>query len=125
MSDPHRPLSSVPELKDRSRAENAGSDWLGATEGGEMGQRIREFDWGQTSLGPLAGWTEILQSSVRLILSNRFPMHVWWGPDLINLYNDAHIPLLGRRHPEALGRPAASVWPDGWPVIGPQAEAVM
>jgi len=90
-----------------------------------MGRRIRAHDWSQTKLGPLAGWPETLRSSLRLILSSRFPMHLWWGEGLVYLYNDAHIPVLGRRHPEALGRPAASVWPDAWPIIGPQTEAVM
>jgi PAS domain S-box-containing protein len=52
-------------------------------------------------------------------------MHVWWGPELINIYNDAHIPVLGKRHPDALGQPAAKVWVEVWPVLAPQVEAVM
>jgi signal transduction histidine kinase/PAS domain-containing protein len=52
-------------------------------------------------------------------------MFVWWGPQLINLYNDAYIPILGQRHPRAFGRPARETWEDIWRVVGPQAEAVM
>ena len=51
-------------------------------------------------------------------------MFVWWGPHLINLYNDAYGPILGRRHPDALGRPAREIWSEIWPVVGPQAEAL-
>jgi hypothetical protein len=93
--------------------------------GGEMGHRMREFDWSATALGPVAGWPRSLKDAVRLILNNRFPMFVWWGPGLINLYNDAYSVVLGRRHPGALGRPAAEVWHEIWDVVGPQAEAVI
>ncbi len=52
-------------------------------------------------------------------------MFVWWGPRLINIYNDAYAPMLGKRHPDALGRSAPEIWADVWPVVGPQTEAVM
>jgi signal transduction histidine kinase/CheY-like chemotaxis protein len=99
--------------------------WLEPTEGGEMGERIRAFDWSKTSIGPLDGWPEILRTSLRLCLGNRFPMNVWWGPDLINFYNDAFIPILGRRHPDSLGQPARSIWPDAWPTISAQTADVI
>jgi signal transduction histidine kinase/CheY-like chemotaxis protein len=92
---------------------------------GEMGERIRAFDWSATELGPLADWPESLRASVCLCLGSRFPMHIWWGEELINFYNDAFIPVLGRRHPEALGRPAISVWPEAWSTVAPQIEVVM
>ncbi len=98
-------------------------DFLAA--GGEMGRRIRAFDWSTTPLGPVEGWPRTLRDAVRLLLNNRFPMFVWWGPALINLYNDAYIPVLGARHPGSLGRPASEVWGEIWDVIGPQTDAVM
>jgi K+-sensing histidine kinase KdpD len=52
-------------------------------------------------------------------------MFVWWGPELINFYNDAYIPVLGARHPEALGQSAPKIWSEIWNVIGPQAEVVL
>lgn len=52
-------------------------------------------------------------------------MFVWWGPQLINFYNDAYIPVLGQRHPQALGQPAAKIWSEVWSTVGQQAEAVM
>ncbi len=60
-----------------------------------------------------------------LSLSSRFPMHIWWGPDLINIYNDAFATVLGNRHPDALGRPAATIWPEAWSLLQPQVDAVM
>jgi PAS domain-containing protein len=52
-------------------------------------------------------------------------MFVWWGPQLVNIYNDAYVPILGKRHPAAFGRPARESWDEIWPVVGPQAQAVM
>ena len=52
-------------------------------------------------------------------------MFVWWGPELINIYNDSYIPMLGNRHPSALGRPAQDSWNDIWDVVGAQAHLVM
>jgi signal transduction histidine kinase/CheY-like chemotaxis protein len=90
-----------------------------------MGARVRAFDWTSKSLGPLEHWPEKLQVSVRLCLNSRFPMNVWWGPELLNIYNDAFIPILGRRHPDGLGLAASSVWPDAWPIISEQIEGVI
>jgi len=91
----------------------------------EMARRMREFDWSATPLGPAESWPRSLQTVIFLMLNSRYPMFVWWGSKLINLYNDAYIPVLGARHPEALGRSAPRIWNEIWDVLGPQAEAVM
>ncbi|HEX8913719.1 MAG TPA: PAS domain S-box protein, partial [Humisphaera sp.] len=90
-----------------------------------MAARTREHDWSRTPLGPMDGWPAALRVAVDICLGSRFPMFLWWGPELVNLYNDAYVPILGKRHPAALGRPAAELWAEVWPVIGPQVEAVM
>jgi PAS domain S-box-containing protein len=59
------------------------------------------------------------------MLNSRYPMFIWWGPELTNLYNDAYIPVLGARHPVGLGRSAPALWSDIWSVVGPQADAVL
>jgi PAS domain S-box-containing protein len=87
--------------------------------------RVRVFDWSRTSLGPIENWPQSLRVAVDICLNNRFPMHVWWGPELIYIYNDAHVPVLGKRHPAALGQSAQTVWSDIWSVLLPQVEAVM
>src|SRR5262245_52445049 len=99
------------------------SRWL--TGGGEMGKLIREMDWSKTPLGPIESWPQSLKTSILLTLNSRYPMFVWWGRELTNLYNDAYIPILGARHPGAIGQPAARVWAEIWDVIGPQTEIVM
>ena len=91
----------------------------------EMSKRIRGFDWASTAVGDFTEWPQVLKTAVQIILESRYPMFVWWGPNLINFYNDAYISMLGKRHPQALGQPAAKVWEDIWPTVGEQARTVM
>jgi signal transduction histidine kinase/ActR/RegA family two-component response regulator len=91
----------------------------------EMATRVRDFDWASTPLGPISEWPNALRIAVGICLNSRFPMFVWWGPQLINVYNDGYIPMLGARHPHALGRPAQHIWHEIWDVVGAQARIVM
>src|SRR4028119_1732182 len=93
--------------------------------GGEMGALIRSRDWSLSALGGVEKWSQSLKTAIGLVLGSPYPMFIWWGDQMINLYNDAYIPILGQRHPEALGESAFNVWPDVWEVVGPQAEAVL
>src|SRR5262245_11631991 len=93
--------------------------------GGEMGSRMRAFDWGSTALGPVERWPQSLKTCVRIILTSRQPMFVWWGDALINLYNDAYRAILGGKHPEVLGQPAAVVWREIWDQVWPRAQSAM
>jgi len=87
--------------------------------GGELGSRIRELDWSLTALGPVEAWPQSLRTSVSIVLASRFPLSIWWGPEYVLLYNDAYAPLLGAKHPAALGRPAPEVWAEIMNIIGP------
>jgi PAS domain S-box-containing protein len=90
--------------------------WLSG--GGEMGQLIRSMDWSATPLGPLSGWPQSLRTSVSLCLSSTFPILVAWGPDDIQIYNDAYRPICGAKHPEAMGAPFKLCWATALPVVG-------
>src|SRR5204862_853784 len=79
--------------------------------GGEMGERIRAFDWSKTPLGLPARWPQSLKTSVRIMLASRQPIWIGWGPELIYLYNDPYKAIIGGRHPRALGKPTTQVWP--------------
>ena len=92
---------------------------------GEMGQRIREFDWSATPLGPMKQWPQSLRTVVDILLSSRYAMWMAWGPELTMLYNDAYQPTLGIKHPRALGTRASEVWAEIWPDIGPRIETVL
>ena len=89
-----------------------------------MKRQVESFDWASTPLGPREGWPQSLRIAVGICLSSRFPMFVWWGPQRINIYNDAYVPMLGDKHPRALGRPAEESWAEIWDVVGAQARLV-
>jgi len=93
--------------------------------GSEMGERIREFDWSQTALGPLEQWPTTLLSTLGICLTARFPLATYWGPQGRLLYNDAWRPILGDKHPWALGRPAEEVWPEIWDRLQPLFHTVL
>ena len=93
--------------------------------GGALGALMRAQDWSTTPLGPPAGWPAHLQSTLGLCLDAAFPIAIYWGPQRLLLYNDAWRPILGEKHPWALGRPAAEVWPEIWDAIDPVFAKVM
>jgi PAS domain S-box-containing protein len=86
--------------------------------GGEMGERTCRFDWSRTPLGPLEKWPQGLKVALSILLRSRQPMLLWWGDEWTHFYNDAAIPLLGKRHPNALSQPARDVWSALWPSLG-------
>ncbi|WP_051710726.1 ATP-binding protein [Andreprevotia chitinilytica] len=92
--------------------------------GGEMGAIMREMDWAQTKLGPVESWPRSLKTMLGVVLGSRFPMLLWWGPDLLHLYNDAYRPILRDKHPASLAAPAAQIWAEVWDVAGPMARSV-
>jgi PAS fold len=93
--------------------------------GGEMGGRIRSFDWSRTPLGPIEGWPQSLRSALGIGLNSGFPIAIYWGSDLILLYNDDWSPIPGEKHPWSLGRPAREAWSEIWGIIGPLFDQVM
>ena len=93
--------------------------------GGEMGRRIREYDWATTPLGPVESWPQSLRTCVRIMLDSRQPIWIGWGKELIKFYNDPYIAIVGGNHPSALGMPASVVWKAIWREIGPMLHTVM
>jgi signal transduction histidine kinase len=74
----------------------------------------------------MSTWPASLRAMVANIIHSRQPMLLFWGPELIQFYNDAFVPSFGQgKHPAALGQPARECWADAWPVIGAQIDAVM
>jgi PAS domain S-box-containing protein len=91
----------------------------------EMAALMESRDWSEGSLGPPAGWPQSLRAAMSICLGSAFPIAIYWGPDLALLYNDAWSPILGQKHPWALGRSAHEVWPEIWETIGPMFERVI
>ncbi len=102
-----------------STTENA---WPGGAS--QMAQRVRAYDWASTPLGAIGGWPQSLKTAVDLMLACGHAMQLAWGPQRTILYNDAYAPMLGERHPRALGLPFSAAWPDIWAEIEPLVDRV-
>ena len=63
---------------------------------------------------------------MRLLLNTNHPMLLWWGPQLIQFYNDAYRQTTGPEfHPAALGQRCRECWDEIWNILGPQIQQVM
>ncbi|MCW2743150.1 MAG: Serine phosphatase RsbU, regulator of sigma subunit [Blastococcus sp.] len=91
----------------------------------ELQRMVLEHDWADTPLGAQADWSSTLRTAVSTALNSRFPTLLMWGPELVMIYNDGYAPMLGARHPFALGRPATAVWADIWADLAPMVDEVM
>ncbi len=76
--------------------------------GGVAGALVRAHDWTKTSIGSPGDWPIALLSQVRTMLATQQPMSILWGPELVSLYNDGFLPLLGEKHPAAMANPPRS-----------------
>ena len=85
---------------------------------------VEETDFSKTPLGSRETWPQSLRTALSICIQSRFPMVIWWGPELRMLYNDAYVPLLGNKHP-ALGKPASEVWSEVWDVLEPMLRGAL
>ncbi|MEJ8757244.1 ATP-binding protein [Pontibacter sp. H259] len=93
--------------------------------GGEMGSLMRSYDWEQHPLGNPENWPISLQLAIRTLLNSAFPMFLWWSKDLYMFHNDAYLPALGNKHPEALGATAHTMWSEIWDTLNPIVEDIL
>lgn len=83
-----------------------------------MAALIATIDWSRTPLGPIDAWPQSLRTTVSLCLSSTFPILVAWGPEYIQIYNDAYRPICGGKHPQSMGEPFKLCWATALPVVG-------
>ena len=92
---------------------------------GEMAGLVGEMDWAGTALGARDAWSPSLKLAVDIVLASPFPMALRWGGEFTLIYNDGYKPILGGKHPWALGRPAREAWSEVWSEIEPAHLAIM
>lgn len=76
-------------------------------------------EWSDTALGPRELWAPSLEVSVSMMLDSLLPMWICWGPEMLLIYNDSYIDILGNKHPESMLKPYAEVWPEVWEYLAP------
>lgn len=94
---------------------------------GEMAKLIREKNWEKTDLGNPGNWPQHLRVTLSIMLNSKFPMFLFWGPELTCFYNDAYRPSLGQqgKHPAILGSRGADSWKEIWHIIKPLIDQVL
>jgi PAS domain S-box-containing protein len=80
---------------------------------------LREIDWPRSPLGDPSGWPGPLRTVLGLMLNSNAAMFLVWGAERTFLYNDAYLPVLGAKHPQALVRPMEESWGEVWNEVGP------
>jgi hypothetical protein len=80
--------------------------------GGYRGTLLGAHDWFASPLGPPDQWPDRLIFLVDIIHASKAPMFLLWGPERTLIYNDAYIPVLGHKHPSAVGKGIFEVWPE-------------
>lgn len=91
-----------------------------------MGRLIRAFDWASGPLGSVERWPQSLRTAVSIMLGSHNPIYLAWGPQFVQLYNDAYRPILGgTKHPAALGQPAEICFAEIWDFIGPIFQRIL
>ena len=93
----------------------------------EMGELIQKKDWSKTSLGSPETWSQSFRTTLSIMLNSKFPMFLFWGPELICFYNDAYRPSLGNngKHPAILGSRGEDFWQEIWNDIKPIIDNVL
>jgi hypothetical protein len=91
----------------------------------DMGRLCRAHDWAATPLGPVDEWPQSLKTVAGLVVRQGIAQAICWGPELLQIYNDAYRVILGDKHPAALGRPVLWTWTEIERDIRPLFERVM
>jgi two-component system CheB/CheR fusion protein len=88
-----------------------------------MHERVRALDWAATPLGPASFWPPSLKFAVDHTLASGFPSVLFWGRDLIQIYNDAYLRFMDWRE-VPLGAGFQATWPEFYDRCAADLESV-
>ncbi|KAG9802587.1 hypothetical protein KCU77_g23638, partial [Aureobasidium melanogenum] len=77
----------------------------------------RSIEWGKTPLGSIEGWSSDLRQMCNLIMASPHPAAMYWGQELVAIYNEAYVMLAGQKHPALMGQRYADAWSEIWPDV--------
>ena len=91
----------------------------------QMATLMRNYNWESHPLGDPDSWPVSLKTGIRILLHSAHPMFIWWSEEMYNFYNDGYTPLIGKKHPDALGAKGYEVWAEIWPQLGAVIESIL
>ncbi|KAH0356815.1 histidine kinase, partial [Aureobasidium melanogenum] len=77
----------------------------------------RSIEWEKTPLGSIEGWSSDLRQMCNLIMASPHPAAMYWGQELVAIYNEAYVMLAGQKHPALMGQRYADGWSEIWPEV--------
>jgi signal transduction histidine kinase/DNA-binding response OmpR family regulator len=92
--------------------------------GDDAATTARKTAWEHTELGDPERWGPELCAAIRTVMPSKVPMLLWWGDELVQIYNEAYRRLVGSKHPESMGQRAALSWAEVWEDLGPRVALV-
>ena len=95
-----------------------------AADPGSTAALLDGMEWSATALGARSTWPMELEAAIRTVLASRLPVMLYLGEEFVQIYNDAFLPILGNKHPDAFGRAAARCWPEVWQTLGPDLNSI-
>ncbi|KAF3033086.1 hypothetical protein E8E12_003379 [Didymella heteroderae] len=72
------------------------------------------MNWASTALGPIEFWSNDLRAMCNLIMASPHPAAMYWGEELVAIYNEAYIGLAGQKHPTLMGQSYKVAWAEIW-----------
>ncbi|KAF2634409.1 hypothetical protein P280DRAFT_463610 [Massarina eburnea CBS 473.64] len=81
---------------------------------------FRSVAWEETPLGPMHSWCPQLRCVVNMIMNDNYPAVLFWGQEVIMIYNEAYIELISSMHPcigQSARIAAKEYWPDFEPIF--------
>ncbi|KAH6870423.1 hypothetical protein BKA58DRAFT_176608 [Alternaria rosae] len=130
---PQLSLAQIPQTSERATSPSADrsavphtsfdctSDLLTSTS--PHIEYFRSIDWAKTPLGPMSSWPSDLRCVANTVLSNNVPAVMFWGDDVIMLYNEQYVQLLGSLHP-CMGESVRVKAPDHWVSFQPLVDYI-
>lgn len=103
--------------EDAGAIEAPSFDWTRIPVSDAMPPHIRfarSIDWASTALGPMESWSADLRQMCNLIMASPHPAAMYWGPDLVAIYNEAYVLLAGQKHPQLMGQSYSEAWKEIW-----------
>ncbi|MDQ3365279.1 MAG: ATP-binding protein [Myxococcota bacterium] len=76
-------------------------------------------------MGPVESWPLALRAYTAMVMELPTPAVIFWGPDLVQIYNAGYAVIMGPRHPDYFGAPFRDCWPETYQLIYPWMEAVL
>lgn len=99
------------------RTEQPSFDWTRIPLTEDLPQHVifaRTRDWASTSLGPIESWSADLRAMANMVMGSPHPAAMYWGPDFIAIYNEAYVPMAGKKHPALMGQSYKDAWHEIW-----------